>query len=182
MDRRARIVGRGGRKTTAVDFTDGAGLDRYTSRLLSWALCRPSATRCAKPSRACCENLVAGFCHRARKAIDELWKPSADLMAAGGYGSDRVEIEPIRLCAVLAMYTGPVLRPELTFEIKDIKGACATLALSAGGGALHDLVKRFTGQEVPATGLCLSVSTALTWRPCRAKGDVSAPKGRVVLP
>ena len=44
-----------------------------------------------------------------------------ELMEAGGYGADRVEIDP-SVVRGLAYYTGPVYEAELTFEILNEKG------------------------------------------------------------
>jgi len=83
------------------------------------------------------------------QGIDEL-QQIADLLGAQGYGPDRIEIDP-SVVRGLGYYTGPVYEAELTFEIKDEKGRPRQFGSVAGGGRYDDLVKRFTGQEVPAT-------------------------------
>ncbi len=57
----------------------------------------------------------------------------------------------------LGYYTGPVYEAELTFEILDDKGRKRQFGSVAGGGRYDDLVKRFTGQAVPATGVSIGV-------------------------
>ena len=57
----------------------------------------------------------------------------------------------------LGYYTGSVFEAELTFEILDEKGRIRQFGSIAGGGRYDDLVKRFTGQEVPATGVSIGV-------------------------
>jgi histidyl-tRNA synthetase len=58
---------------------------------------------------------------------------------------------------VVALNThGPVFECELLMETKDEDGSC-TLG-SVGGGRYDDLVARFTGQSVPATGFSMGVS------------------------
>ena len=74
----------------------------------------------------------------------------ANLCAAAGYGPDRIVIDP-SVVRGLGYYTGPVFEAELTFEIKDEKGRPRQFGSVAGGGRYDDLVKRFTGQAVPAT-------------------------------
>ncbi|WP_375699350.1 histidine--tRNA ligase [Pseudophaeobacter sp. TrK17] len=102
-----------------------------------------------------------------------------DLMAAGGYGSDRIEIDP-SIVRGLGYYTGPVYEAELTFEIFDDKGRKRQFGSVAGGGRYDDLVKRFTGQEVPATGMSIGVDRLLA--ALREKGRLSAtPTGPVVV-
>jgi histidyl-tRNA synthetase len=57
----------------------------------------------------------------------------------------------------LGYYTGPVYEAELTFEIIDENGRKRQFGSVAGGGRYDDLVKRFTGQSVPATGVSIGV-------------------------
>ncbi|NIZ61109.1 histidine--tRNA ligase [Sedimentitalea sp. CY04] len=102
-----------------------------------------------------------------------------ELLAAGGYGPDRIEIDP-SVVRGLGYYTGPVYEAELTFEILDDKGRKRQFGSVAGGGRYDDLVKRFTGQEVPATGLSIGVDRLLA--ALREKGRITAdPKGPVVV-
>ncbi|MEY8840803.1 ATP phosphoribosyltransferase regulatory subunit, partial [Cribrihabitans sp. XS_ASV171] len=84
----------------------------------------------------------------------------ASLLAAGGYESDRIVIDP-SVVRGLGYYTGPVYEAELTFEILDEKGRKRQFGSVAGGGRYDDLVKRFTGQEVPATGVSIGVDRLL---------------------
>ncbi len=102
-----------------------------------------------------------------------------DLLAAGGYGSERIEIDP-SVVRGLGYYTGPVFEAELTFEIFDEKGRKRQFGSVSGGGRYDDLVKRFTGQEVPATGLSIGVDRLLA--ALREKGRLAAqPVGPVVV-
>jgi len=102
-----------------------------------------------------------------------------ELLAAGGYGPDRIEIDP-SVVRGLGYYTGPVYEAELTFEILDDKGRKRQFGSVAGGGRYDDLVKRFTGQEVPATGISIGVDRLLA--ALREKGRITAEaKGPVVV-
>ena len=71
----------------------------------------------------------------------------------------------------LGYYTGPVYEAELTFEITDEKGRPRQFGSVAGGGRYDDLVKRFTGQAVPATGVSIGVDRLLA--ALRAKGRIN---------
>jgi histidyl-tRNA synthetase len=84
-----------------------------------------------------------------------------------GYGPDRIIIDP-SVVRGLGYYTGPVFEAELTFEIPDDKGRPRQFGSVAGGGRYDDLVKRFTGQSVPATGVSIGVDRLLA--ALRAKG------------
>ncbi len=112
------------------------------------------------------------------EGINEL-EAIGNLMAAGGYGSDRIEIDP-SVVRGLGYYTGPVYEAELTFEILDAKGRKRQFGSVAGGGRYDDLVKRFTGQAVPATGVSIGVDRLLA--ALREKGRISShSKGPVVV-
>ncbi|MEM6376533.1 MAG: HisS family protein, partial [Pseudomonadota bacterium] len=84
----------------------------------------------------------------------------AALLAAQGYGPDRIIIDP-SVVRGLGYYTGPVFEAELTFDILDEKGRKRQFGSIAGGGRYDDLVKRFTGQSVPATGISIGVDRLL---------------------
>jgi histidyl-tRNA synthetase len=102
-----------------------------------------------------------------------------DLLAAGGYGADRIEIDP-SVVRGLGYYTGPVFEAELTFEIFDEKGRKRQFGSVSGGGRYDDLVKRFTGQAVPATGVSIGVDRLLA--ALREKGRIGgAVTGPVVV-
>ncbi len=103
----------------------------------------------------------------------------AALLAAQGYGPDRIVIDP-SVVRGLGYYTGPVYEAELTFEILDEKGRKRQFGSVAGGGRYDDLVKRFTGQAVPATGVSIGVDRLLA--ALREKGRiVSKSQGPVVV-
>ncbi|MBV2358795.1 histidine--tRNA ligase [Thalassococcus sp. CAU 1522] len=103
----------------------------------------------------------------------------AALLDAQGYGPDRIEIDP-SVVRGLGYYTGPVFEAELTFEILDDKGRKRQFGSVAGGGRYDDLVKRFTGQAVPATGVSIGVDRLLA--ALREKGRIgSESRGPVVV-
>lgn len=103
----------------------------------------------------------------------------ADLLAAQGYGPDRIVIDP-SVVRGLGYYTGPVYEAELTFDIFDKKGRKRQFGSVAGGGRYDDLVKRFTGQAVPATGISIGVDRLLA--ALREKGRLrTAEQGPVVV-
>jgi histidyl-tRNA synthetase len=102
-----------------------------------------------------------------------------DLLAAQGYGPDRIVIDP-GVVRGLGYYTGPVFEAELTFQITDEKGRPRNFGSVAGGGRYDGLVKRFTGQDVPATGVSIGVDRLLA--ALRAKGrGAGSSEGPVVV-
>ncbi len=113
-----------------------------------------------------------------RKGVEELEEIAA-LLAAQGYGPDRIVIDP-SVVRGLGYYTGPVYEAELTFEVLDDKGRPRQFGSVAGGGRYDDLVKRFTGQAVPATGISIGVDRLLA--ALRAKGRAGGTmQGPVVV-
>jgi histidyl-tRNA synthetase len=58
----------------------------------------------------------------------------------------------------LDYYTGAVFEAELTFESRDETGQLVRFGSVGGGGRYDDLVARFRGEAVPATGFSMGVS------------------------
>lgn len=113
-----------------------------------------------------------------QEGIEEL-RQISELLDAQGYGPDRIVIDP-SVVRGLGYYTGPVYEAELTFKIEDEKGRPRNFGSVAGGGRYDDLVKRFTGQTVPATGVSIGVDRLLA--ALDAKGRLSkASVGPVVV-
>ncbi|MEJ6500786.1 MAG: histidine--tRNA ligase [Rhodobacterales bacterium] len=164
-----------GRKDESGDFTEGAGLELEQTEVVMGFMdaMRPDgAATCARLME-----LVQGS-EIGTQGVQEL-ETIAELLAAQGYGPDRIVIDP-SVVRGLGYYTGPVFEAELTFEIFDEKGRKRQFGSVAGGGRYDDLVKRFTGQEVPGTGISIGVDRLLA--ALRAKGQVSnQSKGPVVV-
>ncbi|OYX42215.1 MAG: histidine--tRNA ligase [Rhodobacterales bacterium 32-67-9] len=110
--------------------------------------------------------------------VDEL-SEIEKLLDSQNYNADRIRIDP-DVVRGLGYYTGPVFEAELTFEITDEKGRPRQFGSVAGGGRYDDLVKRFTGQSVPATGVSIGVDRLLA--ALRAKGRAGADtRGPVIV-
>ena len=95
-----------------------------------------------------------------RQGMDELQKIE-NLVTAAGYKADRIQIDPSCVRG-LEYYTGPVFEAELTFKVKNEKGQEVVFGSVGGGGRYDGLVKRFTGQDVPATGFSIGVSRLMS--------------------
>ncbi|MDA8870420.1 histidine--tRNA ligase [Rhizobiaceae bacterium] len=84
-----------------------------------------------------------------------------EAVAAGGYDDGRIRID--RTCVRgLEYYTGTVFECELTFPVTNEKGETVQFGSVAGGGRYDGLIKRFTGQDIPATGFSIGVSRLAT--------------------
>jgi histidyl-tRNA synthetase len=164
-----------GRKDDSGDFTDGAGLTDTQADIVMGFMQAKRDTGAATVARL--YELVQGS-ETGVSGVQEL-ETIADLLASGGYGPDRIEIDP-SVVRGLGYYTGPVYEAELTFEINDEKGRPRNFGSVAGGGRYDDLVKRFTGQEVPATGVSIGVDRLLA--ALQAKGRMNTEEvGPVVV-
>ena len=197
-----------GRKDESGDFTKGAGLseaqadvvmgfvsasgsitDRLKQNVDAWAehdLMEPHFQQSVRDASGDAWNneaievlnVVVGDNAVGSEGVAEL-KQIAELLAAQGYGPDRIVIDP-SVVRGLGYYTGPVFEAELTFEIKDEKGRTRNFGSVAGGGRYDDLVKRFTGQEVPATGVSIGVDRLLAALDAKGRLDKTAD-GPVVV-
>ena len=156
-----------GRKDESGDYTKGAGLSADQAEVVMAFMAAKRADGAATLSAL--RDLVGGSAV-GLEGVQEL-DTIAGLLAAQGFGPDRIEIDP-SVVRGLGYYTGPVFEAELTFEILDDKGNKRQFGSVAGGGRYDDLVKRFTGQAVPATGVSIGVDRLLA--ALRAKGRVGA--------
>nr|MBX2853383.1 histidine--tRNA ligase [Paracoccaceae bacterium] len=170
-----RLLGEG-RKDESGDFTAGAGLGaEQIERVLGFV-----AAGAEDPAKTCASlRALVGDSKIGAEGVDEL-EHIGELLAAQNYDPDRVMIDP-SVVRGLGYYTGPVFEAELTFEIKDEKGRPRQFGSVAGGGRYDDLVKRFTGQAAPATGVSIGVDRLLAALGAMGRLDTSAAIGPVVI-
>jgi len=161
-----------GRLDASGAYIDGVGLsDEQTGPVIAFLTSRgASASETLDNLRGAIGQSVTGA-----EGVQELEQIAA-LLDAQGYGPDRIVIDP-SVVRGLGYYTGPVYEAELTFEILDEKGRKRQFGSVAGGGRYDDLVKRFTGQAVPATGISIGVDRLLAAlaEKGRIQSDVRGP-------
>ncbi|MGB1087889.1 MAG: ATP phosphoribosyltransferase regulatory subunit, partial [Alphaproteobacteria bacterium] len=146
-----------GRMDASGDYTDGANLaDGEADQVMAFMQAGGLDDLAA---------LVNGN-ETGSQGVDEL-KEIMDLLAAQGIGADQAQIDP-SIVRGLAYYTGPVFEAELTIETLDEKGKPRRFGAIGGGGRYDDLVKRFTGQAVPATGMSIGLDRLLSALPEQA--------------
>ncbi len=155
----AQLLGEG-RKDDSGDFTRGAGLnDRQISRILDITGSKQQGTGSKGVTNvvtlANLEDVVRGS-PRGEEGIAELTQIH-EIVSSAGYENNRIEIDP-SIVRGLEYYTGPVFECELLMETKDEDGRPVRFGSVGGGGRYDDLVARFTGQSVPATGFSMGVS------------------------
>ncbi len=98
---------------------------------------------------------------------------------AAGYSKEQIRAD-VSVIRGLEYYTGPVFEAELTFEVKGDDGNPVRFGSVGGGGRYDDLVARFTGQKVPATGFSIGVSR-LQAALAHVGAKPQAPLGPVVV-
>ena len=81
----------------------------------------------------------------------------------------------------LDYYTGPVFEAQLTFEVRNEDGQTVRFGSVGGGGRYDDLVARFNGQRVPATGFSIGVSRLQAALAAIGKVGTDAGRGPVVV-
>ena len=164
-----------GRKDDSGDFTKGAGLEAGQAEIVMGFMQALGDTTLQTLDNL--QALVVGS-GVGETGVDEL-RQISDLVVAQGYETDRIMLDP-SVVRGLGYYTGPVYEAELTFKIKDEKGRLRQFGSVAGGGRYDDLVKRFTGQEVPATGISIGVDRLLAALRMKGRVGQTAP-GPVVI-
>ncbi|MDE1987610.1 MAG: histidine--tRNA ligase, partial [Alphaproteobacteria bacterium] len=173
-----------GRKDESGDFTKGAELsDEHIAKLLHFVTLPPmneqsetagspddlvrvavfgdQTVRRPITNEAIIEHLrglsTTGLYAKGLEELEQI----ALLVGRLGFGTQRICIDP-SIIRGLDYYTGPVFEAQLTFPVTNEAGETVVFGSVAGGGRYDDLVARFTGQQVPATGISIGVSRLLT--------------------
>ncbi len=154
-----------GRKDDSGDFTKGAGLNEtQIERVLTFST--PGATLDSVAPA------VAGSA-AGEAGLKEL-EAILSVVRGCGFGEERIAFDT-GIVRGLDYYTGPVFEAQLTFKVKNDDGQDVVFGSVAGGGRYDDLVARFTGQTVPATGVSIGVSRLLTAMTQRGLTGSTAP-------
>ncbi|XBQ14912.1 MAG: histidine--tRNA ligase [Oceanicaulis sp.] len=151
-----------GRKDESGDFTEGAGLDAAQRRTvldfvaIQKAVAESNASA-NEANRYTLERLAAtlGGSNTGKAAVSDLEEITAILDALGKSGRWLLDTTVVR---GLGYYTGPVFEAELLAQATYADGSPMRFGSVGGGGRYDDLVARFTGQAVPATGFSFGVS------------------------
>ncbi|MGB0478856.1 MAG: histidine--tRNA ligase, partial [Parvibaculales bacterium] len=165
-----------GRKDESGDFTKGAGLDAGQIDKVAQMVAISAADRTSalEGMAALVKETESG-----QQGLDELVEMAA-LFTKLGYQADRLAIDP-SVVRGLGYYTGPVYEIELTFEAEHENGELARFGSVGGGGRYDDLVKRFKGIEIPATGISIGVSRLAAALTLLGKGAASQAAPLVVV-
>jgi histidyl-tRNA synthetase len=182
-----QLLGVAGRTDESGDYTPGVGLDDKTINILLEAFLPVSGgsypavlerdlTTTEKNNQpagygesdykvsnlATCMMKIddAKISGRDTRGLEELYTISK-VVDAAGYGPNRIRVD-FTCVRGLEYYTGPVFEAELLFDVTNEKGEVVQFGSVGGGGRYDGLVKRFTGQDVPATGFSIGVSRLMT--------------------
>ena len=160
----------------AIDKLDKIGVDGVQEELIQRGIVQESAQRLLgmtmsttqADNGSILESLRGQLSQpRAQQALDDL-ETLLSLTSDAPAGS-KIRLAPA-LARGLSYYTGPIFEVVST----DFSGSLG------GGGRYDDLVKRFTGQAVPATGVSIGVDRLLA--ALRAKGRTSGEtQGPVIV-
>jgi histidyl-tRNA synthetase len=165
-----------GRKDESGDFTKGAGLEQAgIDKVLRFVGASGSG---ASDVLGLIDEILAGQ-ESGLAGVGELRAIDA-LVKVAGYDPDRVRFDS-SIVRGLDYYTGPVFEAELTFEVKNEDSETVRFGSVGGGGRYDDLVARFTGQKVPATGFSIGLSRLQAALALLGKTETKASLGPVVV-
>ena len=165
----AMLLGKG-RRDESGDFTAGAGLEAKPIDTIVRFLDASTGGGSEQSLIDRVAPLVEGS-QRARDGLAEIAAIEA-LVRASGSKPGMIAFDP-SVVRGLDYYTGPVFEAELTFEVTNEDGQPVRFGSVGGGGRYDDLVARFTGERVPATGVSLGISRLQS--ALKARTATSAP-------
>ncbi len=146
-----------GRKDESGDYTDGAKLGKVG---INAVLGFTTASDSDRGKTIMTLEKLVGTSERGQGGCKEL-STIDKILTATGFDNDRVSFDT-SIVRGLGYYTGPVFEAELLADIRDKKGRPVRIGSIGGGGRYDDLVSRFRGQAVPATGFSFGVSRFLS--------------------
>lgn len=166
----------GGRKDESGDFTEGAGLNSSSiDTLLQFA-------QAGRETRSDTLNALAAIANQNEIGTQGLEDLSAIHEILNGLGvSDQMATFDPAIVRGLEYYTGPVFEAELLKEFKDEKGRLMRFGSVGGGGRYDDLIARFTGDLVPATGFSVGISRLAAVLAAEDEGEPKSDGPVVVL-
>ncbi len=165
-----------GRLDDSGDFTKGAGLARAgIDAVLSYL----AVTADSRTAVLDALDGIIGATRAGAEGLADLARITEALKALG-VGETAAVIDP-SVVRGLEYYTGAVFEAELLLETTDEKGRAVRFGSIGGGGRYDDLVARFTGETVPATGFSFGVSRLGAALRAAGLGDQAAARGPVVV-
>ncbi|MGQ3040134.1 MAG: histidine--tRNA ligase [Brevundimonas sp.] len=168
-----------GRLDESGDYTKGANVPKAVAATIEAFL---ASAGDGALSRADTLNRIAqagGLGATGESALQELAAIDRALSAMR-VSEDAVRFDPT-IVRGLEYYTGAVFEADLLLETIDDKGRAVRFGSIGGGGRYDDLVARFTGERLPATGFSFGVSRLASALRAAGRGDDEAVRGPVVV-
>jgi histidyl-tRNA synthetase len=150
-----------GRKDESGDFTKGAGLSDESANQVLAFIAANNENRVQTLAR------LTALLGQASPGVAELCGIDAALRALG-VGDDQALIDT-SIVRGLEYYTGAV------FEAQLVGKGGGNLGSVGGGGRYDDLVARFRGERVPATGFSIGVSRLAAALQAQGEGEGEGP-------
>ena len=165
-----------GRLDESGDYTKGAGLDAaLIGRIEGFLTADQAGGWRARIDRLAAAGGLGAAGEAALASLDRIGSAVTVL----GAPDQAVVFDPT-VVRGLEYYTAAVFEAELLLETRDDKGRPVRFGSIGGGGRYDDLVARFTGERLPATGFSFGVSRLAA--ALRAAGRAPAePRGPIVV-
>ena len=165
-----------GRRDESGAFTKGAGVGSAAIDAVLAFVRAARGTRSATLDRL---GDIIGGSTEGDEGLAELMRISAALERLG-VGEDQALFDP-SIVRGLEYYTGAVFEAGLSVETLQGQSEPVRLGAIGGGGRYDDLVARFTGQRVPATGFSFGVSRLAAAVAAAGVGVSDRARGPVVV-
>lgn len=174
----AALLGEG-RLDESGDYTKGARLPSGVIASIEGFLSSVATQGLSRAETLDAVARVGGLGATGEAALTELAAIDAAL-GAMKVSQDAVRFDPT-IVRGLEYYTGAVFEAELLLDTVDDRGRAVRFGSIGGGGRYDDLVARFTGERLPATGFSFGVSRLASALRAAGRGDADAVRGPVVV-
>jgi histidyl-tRNA synthetase len=171
-----RLLLGAGRKDESGAFTKGAELPPAAIEAVLAFVAAGGGGRLATLERV---SKVIGGSAEGDAGLEDLSRIGAALTSLG-VAEDQAIFDP-SVVRGLEYYTGAVFEAELLNETIDERGQPVRFGSVGGGGRYDDLIARFTGQAVPATGFSFGVSRLAAALRASGREAAGATRGPVVV-
>ena len=168
-----------GRLDESGDYTKGAQLPLGVAATIEAFLASAGDAALSRAETLEAVARAGGLGAIGEAALEELAAIDRALNAMK-VGQDAVRFDPT-IVRGLEYYTGAVFEAELLLETTDEKGRAVRFGSIGGGGRYDDLVARFTGERLPATGFSFGVSRLASALRAAGRGDEDSVRGPVVV-
>ncbi|MFN3932652.1 MAG: histidine--tRNA ligase [Brevundimonas sp.] len=168
-----------GRLDESGDYTKGANLPLGVAATIEAFLASAGDAALSRAETLEAVARAGGLGAAGEQALEELAAIDRAL-AAMKVGQEAVRFDPT-IVRGLEYYTGAVFEAELLLETTDDKGRAVRFGSIGGGGRYDDLVARFTGERLPATGFSFGVSRLASALRAAGRGGEDAVRGPVVV-